>query len=83
MHDLKPGDAVDVKVFWAGCAPGYGEPLSAWFGGYEFVREGRILGLVRLEPAIVVRHTSGTFAGLEVNYRPGNVRKSLTGTNEL
>lgn len=59
---MKAGDAVEVKRQYPADLS-FGWPaLTTWVDGYVFVREG------------VVRHTRGTFAGMEVNYPPEDIR---------
>lgn len=61
---MREGEAVEVRKIWAYRWP---QPESAWFKGYEFVREAD-RGLV------LVRQTAGVFAGLESLYPASDVR---------
>lgn len=64
---MRQGDAVEVEKVWAG---GRLIPLKSWFKGYEFVREDRDWQ----GPFVVVRHTEGTFKGVEVRFPTHEVR---------
>jgi hypothetical protein len=62
---MKTGDSVEVNQVWAAGGP-MKPPLKHWFGGYEFVRmDGDV---------VIVKHTTGMYAGIEVRFSKEDVR---------
>lgn len=60
---LQPGAKVEVEKVWAASPKG---PLKAWFKGYKLVSiDGN---------KAVVKHTSGMYEGINVNYPKDDVR---------
>jgi hypothetical protein len=68
---MNSGDRVKVQKIWAGAAPGYGNPLKAWFSGYTF--EGYEPG----GKAVLVRTSTGIFAGAVIRVLASDVKPEV------
>lgn len=65
---MKKGDEIQVNVIWASGGPNQ-EPLRDWVDGYAFERDD-----TRYSDCVIVKHSTGIFAGCEVRFRREDVR---------